>query len=82
MVVQFTNYDLYAGSILFSKGIQSISQFTGTLYGYNENGSSTNIKAGSFGVSSYSIKINPNTNFAYNLISRIYCFSYIFGQFF
>ena len=58
------------GSVIFTKGVQLNNPNTASLYGYSESGGSSSILAGSFGVSNYTIKIQPNTNFAYSFISR------------
>ena len=59
-----------SSQITFQKSTASsvISANSGTFYGFYMPGT-TNIQSGSFGLGNYVIKIAPNTNYAYNLVS-------------
>jgi hypothetical protein len=67
--LQFTDTQIYVGQIQFTKNVPiKVVNPSATMYAFVDS-SSLSVTGGTFGLSNYVVKINPNTAYSYNLIA-------------
>ena len=66
--LQFTDTQIYVGQIQFTKNVPIKVANPNPTYAFVDS-SSLSVTGGTFGLSNYVVKINPNTAYSYNLVA-------------
>lgn len=67
--LQFTDTQIYVGQIQFTKNVPiKTANPSASMYAFVDS-SSLSVTGGTFGLSNYVVKINPNTAYSYNLVA-------------